>query len=650
MGDRGSGISGSTHDPGVNCRQVPLGRAPEFVFREEAEMQDLPLLSRAVSRWKPLSLPQEGGLQADHSRRQPTGWRGTLATLALLCHVCLAIFARAASTEDVREDRASVESASPDAYREFALGNPGDPSAGAQVFQRQTTACSRCHSVDGTEKRVGPGLQSVGDKFPRAQMIQAVLEPSASIAVGYATHVILTRDGTSHTGVLWSRPPDFAELVGVDGERVVIPAKEIVLEKGGGSSLMPTGIQAGLTKQDFVDLIAYLGTLHQAEPDPETRRAMPDKVTALEKPVRFEAFNDVSTNFHFPVWIEPVPGTENSFVVLEHNPSKIWMLEKRDGEDRKTLFLDLEGTVLNGPFWGLMGMTFHPRFTENRIYYLDYQIDESGTVSIVVDERRSSPDGLRDSGETPRRLLKIDQRGRDHHGGQLLFGEDGYLYVGTGDGGPQEDPQGQGQNLQHLSAAILRIDVDQRDPGLPYAIPATNPFHAHPDLTVRREIWAYGIRQAWRFSFDPLTRDLWLGDVGQASYEEVSIVRSGENHGWNIHEGFALHSDKHRQVNQVYVPPVFAYPRKLGTSVTGGYVYRGQGNSSYQGVYIFGDYQSKRVWGLTQKDRKLSRVREIGLAPDRVSSFGLDRDGGLFVVGYDHGVIYKIRLEDSLFE
>jgi putative heme-binding domain-containing protein len=542
------------------------------------------------------------------------------------------------------------EAAGLDVYRKFALENAGDPESGARIFQRDTIACGRCHAIDGVEKRVGPNLQGVGDKFPRDQLIKAILEPDASIAVGYATHIVLTRDGDAHAGVLWRRDHDLLQLVNAEGDRLTFPNKEIVLEQSGLGSLMPTGLHESLSPPEFADLLAYLGTLHQTALDALTRAAMPDAIPVLDKPIRFELFNDPATNFHLPVWIEPIPGAANDFIVLEHNPSKIWILEKRSDGDRKTLFLDLEGKVLDGQYWGLMGLTFHPHFIENRKYYLDYQILDDGVVKIIVDERRFSGDGHRDSGEAPRRLLEIAQRSRDHHGGQLLFGEDGYLYIGTGDGGPQEDPEGNGQNMRRLSAAILRIDVDRRDPGMPYAIPATNPLRDHSDPKARREIWAYGIRQAWRFSFDPVTGDLWLGDVGQNRYEDVSIVRPGENLGWNVYEGFALHSEKYRQATETYVAPIFAYPRSKGSSVTGGYVYRGKRNPSYQGVYIFADFESKRVWGLRQKDRKLTTIREIAMAPDRIVSFSLDLDGELFAIGYDTGVIYRVRLDGSVFE
>jgi glucose/arabinose dehydrogenase len=235
----------------------------------------------------------------------------------------------------------------------------------------------------------------------------------------------------------------------------------------------------------------------------------------------------------------------------------------------------------------------------------------------------------------------------NHYGGGFLFGPDGYLYVGMGDSGPQEDPHGHGQDTAHLLGKILRIDVDHVADGNPYSIPRDNPFTHTRD--VRPEIWATGLREPWRFSFDPETHDLWVGDVGQDRYEEVDIVRKGENFGWNVYEGFEPFSNRYRKPGAEYISPVFAYGRKFGVSVTGGYVYRHDRRSRFYGVYVFGDYQSRRIWGLTQKNRTLNKVRQIGMAPERIVSFARDQQGELYLVGYE-GTIYKMDFSDARFE
>jgi glucose/arabinose dehydrogenase len=189
--------------------------------------------------------------------------------------------------------------------------------------------------------------------------------------------------------------------------------------------------------------------------------------------------------------------------------------------------------------------------------------------------------------------------------------------------------------------------VDHADAGRPYTIPADNPFRGRADA--RPEIWAYGFREPWRFSFDSLTGDLWVGDVGQDRVEEVSIVRRGENHGWNVYEGFEPFSNRYRKEGCAYVPPVFAYKRKYGNSVTGGYVYRGDKRSSFYGVYICGDYTSHRIWGLKQKERTLQIVRQIGASPQGIASFGTDERGNIYLVGYE-GMVYWLDFTVASFD
>jgi glucose/arabinose dehydrogenase len=216
-----------------------------------------------------------------------------------------------------------------------------------------------------------------------------------------------------------------------------------------------------------------------------------------------------------------------------------------------------------------------------------------------------------------------------------------------GDTGPQQDPQGHGQDLTTHLGKILRIDVDKADAGLAYAIPADNPFVGHAEA--RPEIWAYGFREPWRFSFDSLTHDLWVGDVGQDRVEEVSIVQRGENHGWNVYEGFEPFSNKYRRESANYTPPVFAYRRKFGNSITGGYVYRGDRRSSFYGVYICGDYTSHRIFGLRQRNRTLQVVRQIGTSPQGIASFGNDERGEIYLIGYE-GMVYQLDLNGTNFD
>ncbi|MEO7319121.1 MAG: galactose-1-epimerase, partial [Chthoniobacteraceae bacterium] len=235
----------------------------------------------------------------------------------------------------------------------------------------------------------------------------------------------------------------------------------------------------------------------------------------------------------------------------------------------------------------------------------------------------------------------------DHSGGCLQFGPDGFLYMVMGDTGPHNDPNGHAQNLQLLLGKVMRIDVDHEEAGRAYAIPADNPFRGQAD--VRPEIWAYGLRNPWRFSFDRLNGDLWLADVGQDRGEEVDIVRRGENYGWNVYEGFEPFSNQFKKEGRTFTKPFFAYRRQYGNSITGGHVYRGDKNSSFYGVYVCGDYNSKRIFGIAQQDGALKTARQIGTIPQRLVSFGEDEAGSLYAVGYE-GTIYQIDFTGADFE
>jgi glucose/arabinose dehydrogenase len=191
------------------------------------------------------------------------------------------------------------------------------------------------------------------------------------------------------------------------------------------------------------------------------------------------------------------------------------------------------------------------------------------------------------------------------------------------------------------------LDVDHAENGKGYAIPRDNPFVGRAN--VRPEIWAYGFRNPWRFSFDRLTGELWLADVGQDRVEEVDIVHSGQNYGWNVYEGFERFSNQYRREGEVFTPPVFAYKRKYGVSVTGGFVYRGDPRSSFYGVYIFGDYVSKRIFGVTQENGLLKTARQIGRIPQGLVSFCMDEPGNIYAVGFE-GMVYRLDFSGSRFD
>lgn len=546
------------------------------------------------------------------------------------------------------------------AYRDFAMVHEGEVARGRELFNDpQRAACARCHSVDGTSSKAGPDLFAIGDKFPRRELIRAVLEPSAEIAVGYATTIVETKSGDEFQGVLKDSSPEFLDLMGGDGRHVRIPQPDIQSQRGSNVSLMPEGLQAALSRQEFTDLIEYLVTLRQPDSALTSNRGMPADIPQLIRPVPVRPLLPEDLRFphayvHKPgdvryglVWFGQLPGSSNLFVAV-HQPGTVWLLERGPTNWVKSLFVDISKEVFSqrGPN-GLLGLAFHPQFQRNRRYYLKHQVFEEGKIATVVIERVASPDLRSDSGQPSRRLWKAVATTQDHTGGCIAFGPDGFLYIGMGDTGPQQDPQGHGQDLTTHLGKMLRIDVDHTEAGLPYAIPADNPFRERSDA--RPEIWAYGLREPWRFSFDSLTGDLWVGDVGQDRVEEIDIVRRGENLGWNVYEGFEPFSNRYRRPGESYVPPVFAYRRKFGNSVIGGYVYRGDPRSSFYGVYVCGDYTSRRIFGLERQERQLVVVRQIGLSPQSIASFAEDNQGNLYVVGYE-GMIYKLDFNESVFD
>jgi glucose/arabinose dehydrogenase len=326
----------------------------------------------------------------------------------------------------------------------------------------------------------------------------------------------------------------------------------------------------------------------------------------------------------------------------------IWKAEKTPAGEDRTEFADLTGDVFSerGPN-GLEDVAFHPKFRQNGKYYLFYQVLEHGVVTTHIVEKVFDAAFKADSGKPPRLILNIASVAEDHSGGCLQFGPDGFLYIVMGDTGPHNDPNGHAQNLQLLLGKLLRIDVDHADGGRAYSIPIDNPFRGQSEA--RPEIWAYGFRNPWRFCFDRLNGDLWLADVGQDRVEEVDIVRRGENHGWNVYEGFEPFSIQYRKEGRTFVTPVFAYRHKYGNSITGGHVYRGDKHSSFYGVYICGDFNSKRIFGVTQRNGSLKTVRQIARFPQRLVSFSEDEAGNIYAVGYE-GMIYRLDFTASRFK
>lgn len=538
-------------------------------------------------------------------------------------------------------------------YQKFALTREGDIQRGARLFADEKLSCAKCHSINGTASQAGPDLFAVGDKFARRDLVDAILHPSATISPGYGTVIVETKSGEEHQGVLKQSNDKVVEIMGADGKLISIARGEIKEQRGTTASLMPEGLQASLSLQEFADLTEYLTTLQQPESALVSHRAMPVQIPELAKPVTARPF--FSEELRLPrskvqtglTAVHQVPGFSNVFLVL-HQKGMIWMLKKSGATEEKTVFADLTGEVFSdrGPN-GLLGLAFHPKFRENRKYYLKYQIFEQSTVTTIIVEKMFDAEFKNDSGRPPRRLLKILSVAEDHGGGCLQFGPDGFLYFAMGDTGPHNDPNGHAQNLQLLLGKMMRIDVDRRDDEKEYAIPSDNPFRDLPDS--KPEIWALGLREPWRFCFDPLNGDLWLSDVGQDRVEEVNIIRRGGNYGWNVYEAFESFSNQYRKEGRNFIQPIFAYRRKYGNSITGGYVYRADKSSSFYGVYLCGDYTSKRIFGLTQENGVLKTVRQIGTVPQGLVSFGIDEAGNIYAVGFE-GMIYQLDFTGARFD
>ena len=343
----------------------------------------------------------------------------------------------------------------------------------------------------------------------------------------------------------------------------------------------------------------------------------------------------VATDFQRPLYVTHA-GDGSGRLFLVEQGGKIWIL--RDGLKSAQPFLDVSPLItpdaLTNPYTeqGLLGLAFHPDYADNGIFFVNYTDHDGNTA--VARYHVSEHDPESSHAESGQIVLQVPQPFAAHNGGHIAFGPDGYLYITLGDGGDANDPLRSGQDRGTLLGAILRIDVEGAPP---YSVPTDNPFVG--DKAARDEIWVYGLRNAWRFSFDRATGDLYLGDVGQHQWEEVNFQLAdssgGENFGWNAWEG--SHKFTHVWASDVapdHVPPFFEYSHSLGCSVTGGYVYRGAAIPDLEAVYLFGDYCTGRIWA-SWRDHDLNWQTEEYMDTElNISSFGEDEAGELYVLDY----------------
>jgi glucose/arabinose dehydrogenase len=284
---------------------------------------------------------------------------------------------------------------------------------------------------------------------------------------------------------------------------------------------------------------------------------------------------------------------------------------------------------------GLLGLAFHPNYPENGYFFVNYTNPQGSTV---IARFETSPDSDVVDPESQQIILQFEQPYRNHNGGGLAFGPDGYLYIGTGDGGSGGDPLENGQRLDTFLGKMLRIDVDSGDP---YAIPPDNPFALGGGLL---EIWAYGLRNPWRFAFDSLTGDLFIGDVGQGDWEEINFQPAdnpgGVNYGWNIREGGHPYAG---DTTQGLIDPVAEYSHREGVSVTGGYVIRDISLPDWQGVYLYGDFGSGMIWGLIRDEQEVWQSGVLFETNFSISSFGQDAEGRIYLTDFRSGGIYRLE-------
>ncbi len=348
----------------------------------------------------------------------------------------------------------------------------------------------------------------------------------------------------------------------------------------------------------------------------------------------------VASGLANPVDLQAIPGDRSRVFIVEQ-PGRIRIL--RNGALAATPFLDVTDRVgSSGSEQGLLGLAFHPRYAQNGRFFVNYT-DQAGDTHVAEFTVSPSNPDLADRG-SERTLLFVDQPFSNHNGGGLAFGNDGFLYIGLGDGGSGGDPFGNGQNLGTALGKMLRIDVDS---GNPYGVPPDNPFVSTPGAFP--PIWAYGLRNPWRFSFDRSNGNLVIGDVGQDAWEEIDLGvaarHGGENYGWNVTEG-----------NHCYPPgtscsaagitlPIYEYGHSNGCSVTGGVVYQGCRMPGYHGTYFFSDYCSAPILSFTITNGAASAVRDwtstLGKGIDSPVAFGTDADGEIYIVDHD-GEIYQI--------
>ena len=348
--------------------------------------------------------------------------------------------------------------------------------------------------------------------------------------------------------------------------------------------------------------------------------------------------------FDMPVELtSPLDNSNRVFVVEQKG--KIMSFANHADVKSAAVFLDIVKKVDSGGEKGLLGLAFHPDYKNNGFFYVNYT--RSSPLETIISRFKVSRSNAGSADPASEEiLLRYSQPYSNHNGGKIAFGKDGYLYISAGDGGSGGDPHNNGQDLTSLLGKILRIDVNKSSDGKKYSIPADNPFSGK-GKGYREEIFAYGLRNAWRFNFDDETGWLWAGDVGQNEIEEIDIVEKGGNYGWRIMEAEKCFKPQNCNKENLILP-IWSYRQGSGTgrSVTGGYVCHDKNLIGLEGKYVYGDFVSGNIWALSYSGKKALKNELVATLSDGLSSFGEDEKKNLYVLAYNSGKVYQLQPDE----
>ena len=398
------------------------------------------------------------------------------------------------------------------------------------------------------------------------------------------------------------------------------------------SPVISATVQAELATQD-----ATPSPPASPEPSgtPSESTLAPGTVASFPNPDAF-AWRQIAKGLNLPIGITYAADRSGRLFIIEQEGTiRIW----KDNQLLESPFLDIRDKIDCCGERGLLGLAFHPRFAENGYFYINYTEELDGQLYTVIARYQATSGADQADPNSELRIFHLPQPYQNHNGGGLAFGPDGFLYIALGDGGSGGDPLGNGQSLETLLGKLLRVDVDSAEP---YAIPSDNPFANGGGLA---PIWIYGLRNPWRFSFDRMTGDLFIGDVGQGQWEEIDFLPAshpgGGNLGWNYYEGSHAFKGSPPEGLEL-IAPIAEYGHDSGVSVIGGYVYRGQSLPEWQGVYLYGDYASGNIWGLIPQEGGAWLNAMLFETLFTITSFGEDEAGEIYLTDYAGGV-YRLE-------